>query len=518
MMSLPEDPRWMEEDADSDGIFSQKIAMVYAETRMDIELVLMKIQGSLDKVPQKQSYNHTTRKQWERLLFTVKQDQIELQLMKAETYNRFDQTIGKALQHHPRACDYDGRRTAEETAWKEMSLQINTQCKPRAGAILQPPWTACETEIQAMEAAIPSKQKALPHKPSKGLRIPTVVVDLLDDSKSSCLETNPGHRLEKKTSFVKRVWRSISPHREAPNVLGKSAQKNSAVSATVTPFIVTPKKAQRVGFDIPEDQDRDITTKEIEDLCATISTAESDTVWYGVLTSGEDKWQGIRRATKPCYTSATARMVSLSELLSSRPWARKSKSLIGLKLASTVLQLYQTPWLRDDWGKEDIFFIQEDDGTVLSDKPFLRPRLSSSDTAATSAEPKTTSINMNVPCLLALGVVLIELHFQKPIDELIDELQKENNGKKENGWVIYEGEPLEVSNIKRTLLMLRLIEKMDAGANLENALRRCIKGPDGALTDMNKEELRDIVEENIIVPLENEVLWLHGCKKIEECI
>ncbi len=40
----------MEEDADSDGIFSQKIAMVYAETRMDIELVLMKIQGSLDKV------------------------------------------------------------------------------------------------------------------------------------------------------------------------------------------------------------------------------------------------------------------------------------------------------------------------------------------------------------------------------------------------------------------------------------------------------------------------------------
>ena len=66
--------------------------------------------------------------------------------------------------------------------------------------------------------------------------------------------------------------------------------------------------------------------------------------------------------------------------------------------------------------------------------------------------------------------------------------------------------------------MLRLIEKMDAGANLEKAVKQCIKGPDGALTDLNTEELRDMVEEKIIVPLENEVLWLHACKKIEECM
>jgi hypothetical protein len=59
---------------------------------------------------------------------------------------------------------------------------------------------------------------------------------------------------------------------------------------------------------------------------------------------------------------------------------------------------------------------------------------------------------------------------------------------------------------------------MDPGANLKSALLRCIKGLDGALIDMNKEELRDIVEEKIIVPLENQVLWAYGCQKIEDCM
>lgn len=59
---------------------------------------------------------------------------------------------------------------------------------------------------------------------------------------------------------------------------------------------------------------------------------------------------------------------------------------------------------------------------------------------------------------------------------------------------------------------------MEVSGNLRSVLKRCIKSLDGALTDINKEELRDMVEEKIIVPLENEVLWLYGCNKIEQCI
>jgi hypothetical protein len=66
--------------------------------------------------------------------------------------------------------------------------------------------------------------------------------------------------------------------------------------------------------------------------------------------------------------------------------------------------------------------------------------------------------------------------------------------------------------------MMRLIDRMDAGENFQRAVMQCIKGPDAAVTDLGKEELRDMVEEKIVVPLENEVLWLHACKKIEECL
>lgn len=59
---------------------------------------------------------------------------------------------------------------------------------------------------------------------------------------------------------------------------------------------------------------------------------------------------------------------------------------------------------------------------------------------------------------------------------------------------------------------------MDAGDNFEGAIKQCIKGPDGALTDLNKQELCDLVEEKIILPLEKQVLWVHACQKIEDCV
>ncbi len=56
MMSSPADPRWMEEAANSEGIFSHKISTLYTDTRKDIEQLLQKIQESLDKVPVRQRH------------------------------------------------------------------------------------------------------------------------------------------------------------------------------------------------------------------------------------------------------------------------------------------------------------------------------------------------------------------------------------------------------------------------------------------------------------------------------
>ena len=50
MMSSPGDSRWTTEDIESEGIFSRKTAMLYNDTREDLDEILHKIHRSLDRV------------------------------------------------------------------------------------------------------------------------------------------------------------------------------------------------------------------------------------------------------------------------------------------------------------------------------------------------------------------------------------------------------------------------------------------------------------------------------------
>lgn len=51
MMCEPNDSRWNEETGNSEGIFSQQTAILYTDTRKDLEEILNNVQACLDKVP-----------------------------------------------------------------------------------------------------------------------------------------------------------------------------------------------------------------------------------------------------------------------------------------------------------------------------------------------------------------------------------------------------------------------------------------------------------------------------------
>ncbi|KAG4432292.1 hypothetical protein IFR05_012221 [Cadophora sp. M221] len=546
MMISPEDPRWSDvEDPNSEGLFSHKTATLYSEARKDIEEVLDNIQKSLNKVSPKDTDKHTTRRQWNRLLFAIKQDQLELQLAKAETYNRF--LVNLTRENVMSSVPEPSRRTAkhyntirehaimmaEALQRKLLGEQCHCKAKHSASLVLevrsnngrakscyfhvlfgseaasasQVTW---EAEIQACEKSTP--RKFLSQLPgSTSTTIPTITVAVASNSDISEPCRGSGDQWAKKKRSIRSILRSRSLRSESSDVRDKrddkkggSGLKSAAITTTVTSSDVNPRRNHNVGFEIPDDENRDMMAEEIENLCATIATTQWESGGYGVLTTRGERWQKISRATKPCCSSKNIKMVSLAQILSAGLWDSKPKSKLGLKLASAVLQLYQTAWLGDNWGKEDIFFIQEEDGTIITDKPFIRPQL-----IFATSHPKSATINTNVPCLFALGVVLLELHYKKAIDEL---------EKEQIDFTASSSESPEISSLKRASLIWRLIEQMKAGDNIEKVLKRCIKGLDGAWTDINKEELRDMVEEKIIVPLENEVLWLHGCNKIEQCI
>jgi hypothetical protein len=246
---------------------------------------------------------------------------------------------------------------------------------------------------------------------------PLVTVEATDETDiQKSISTPPA---QKKKSRLKGHFRLRSSNKDDST---KNEKIVPAMAALSIPIRSNSEHARKVMFEVQEESRKKGATKEIENLCAAISEARGQTAWRGILTAQNNISQEIRIATDRYFTSETANIVSLADLLSTPLWNIKNRCKLCLRLASTVLQLYQTPWLGDNWGKEDIFFIQEKNGNVLLDKPFLRPRFPAA-TAGTQMVPAASTINVNVPSLFALGVVLIELHFKKPIDEL----QKENN-------------------------------------------------------------------------------------------
>jgi hypothetical protein len=291
-------------------------------------------------------------------------------------------------------------------------------------APMQPPWISREMEIQALELSeAPNEPGVLKGTKSDQATAPTIIVEAVPDSKEviEAPERNPA---EKKRSHFKRLWRSRSPRSSKIVPEGDPGNDKAIIAQTDPQTVSKSENAPKVAFDIPETRTTDEGAKEIDNLCSVISKSSDESLWGGILISRGNRWQKISKAKLACFSSEKVKAVSLAELLSSDLWTIDKRSKLGLQLASTVLQLYQTPWLRDDWGKEDIFFVQEANETLLIDKPFLRPRFSqlASSTKCVAGEGET--IFTNVPCLFALGVVIIELHYGKSIDQL----QKEDPG------------------------------------------------------------------------------------------
>ncbi|TAQ86808.1 hypothetical protein B7494_g4886 [Chlorociboria aeruginascens] len=309
MTSLVDDPRWAEEDEDSETIFSHKIATLYIDARKDLEEILTKIQKSLDKVP--------------------------------------------------------------DASWPK--------------------------------------------------------IEVTSDITQPVRKVNPKNHSDKINSRFKNMSRLLSAVNK-PEIAPPS-DASQACSVQATPSALRIVEPQRVQFQVANDQTSAEEIEEIENLCLAISAAYNQASWCRVLVVHHEKRQKIRAPSKPCSTSDNIKMVTLAE----------------------VLQLYQTPWLGDSWGKETF---------ALYKKRMAR----------------CSSIDL-------------------PLDPM------------------FQQKAPKVSHSKRTLLMFRLIEKMNTGTNLENVLKRCVQ-PDGVFTNLTNQEVRDMVEKNIIVPLENEVLWLQGRERI----
>ena len=193
------------------------------------------------------------------------------------------------------------------------------------------------------------------------------------------------------------------------------------------------------------------------DHCLSLLTPEYATQKYGVYIY---PLQG--RPSDPLSYSTSP----LRSVLDDPDFSWRDRSYLAIILASSVLQLHNTPWLDEYWGLDSVFFIGQVD-QIAYKHPFVSQNFNTAnDTFQTNSIPPLVRRIIRNQALYALGVSLIELRYKKSIQEL---------HKPEDG-------PLSSNDPVATILTQwntadRLAEKLegDVGFCYGDAVRRCIR-------------------------------------------
>ena len=227
--------------------------------------------------------------------------------------------------------------------------------------------------------------------------------------------------------------------------------------------------------------------RKIECLCTTIRNIREMHTCIGILVTNNIK----HRVWVPRAPLTSARVLSLAELLFMSEPPRRERLKLGVRLASSVLQLHGTQWLQERWGKQDIYLIQG--GSSLRDPSLEIPVVCQ----AFTPDPSVSEVTMEshiISCnlsLFSLGIMLIELWFWKSVESF-----------QANKPQAYSR--LEDLDTARLVTAKRWIKKLygDAGDNYGNIVRRCISGLDHKETQLENDEFKNKVYRKVLQPLE----------------
>lgn len=176
---------------------------------------------------------------------------------------------------------------------------------------------------------------------------------------------------------------------------------------------------------------------------------------------------------------------------------RGQRLRLAVVLASSVLQLHETPWMERAWRKDDIMFIQTADGH-LHGQPFISRNFSADETGKIGDKSNINHTIRN-PMIFYLGVLLIELCLGKPLEALKRTDERAANGSDDPllDWVAAN----------------RLIEDtyLEGGNRYGDAVRRCIRCDfDQREASLENDEFQRAVYQGVVALLEDDLRQFHG--------
>ncbi|KAL8776139.1 MAG: hypothetical protein Q9213_008379 [Squamulea squamosa] len=235
----------------------------------------------------------------------------------------------------------------------------------------------------------------------------------------------------------------------------------------------------------------------IQDMCTALSTPVLNGRAIGLLVDDafdkhQHKLYRADTATKP-----QSQLRSLENLLESsrQPGddnlSRQERLQIAVVLASSVLQLDGTSWLKNSWSSSDIYFYSEDrqpsKAAELSRSPYLSWQPCCGDTSPPVERFLSNNHMIRNDTLLALGLVLVELCFGRTLVEL---RKPEDSGNDETATKL------------QTATRLRDRVDREMGPQYGDVVRRCLDQPfDVREMSLDLEEVQQKVLEDIVAPL-----------------
>jgi hypothetical protein len=248
-------------------------------------------------------------------------------------------------------------------------------------------------------------------------------------------------------------------------------------------------------------------------LCKAIRNTQNLSGFLGFLSHPFQK-QGASITMTPAISADARLPLTLGSLLSSkqkseatrselRRLSREQRLKVAVTLASTVLQLYESPWLDEMWGKNEICFfpngLDEDNYACIGDpyvsRSFVSPTAKklSKQSVDTAADQFASSQIIN-NTLFALGIMLIELCLNRPFEDLhlAAESQRSKN---------------QLDSIATNYRIIKnAIDDVyaEGGTQYGYVVQRCLRcefGVQDSKKNLNLDTFRSLVYEGVLAPL-----------------
>lgn len=168
-------------------------------------------------------------------------------------------------------------------------------------------------------------------------------------------------------------------------------------------------------------------TLEVTDLCNAIQHPTADGVVGMVVDNMFNHEHHIYHVEQCILPQCEIDSKSLANLLrtsNDQPpdlhLNQRDRLRIAVTLASSVLQLDKTFWLRPRWSSADIFFLCQDSKTSF-DQPYLSSRICVNNLDSHNQQPNLADEMAHLihsDILFALGITLIELAFGKALVDM----------------------------------------------------------------------------------------------------